>query len=493
MSSTAKILRHPANLRRAFESSLMHPALASWVGGAIPPDVDIRAGLRALRARSRDAAQNDDHMAYYLRLVETNVIGRAGITIQARPKLSGGGYDKATAARIEAEWDRQCERGTWDCSGQLSRTAFARLGVRTCAMDGEVLVRVQEGDPESPTGFSVELIDPEALDIDYNGETASGNRVVMGVEMTRRRRPVAYWLFSEPDSRNGYGTSYANARRFRVPASEIIHCYLPEWVWGSRGIPWAHTALRRMKMLGGYEEAAITAARAAALKSAVYVANDLAIGTQPAGQQQDGIFVQELQPGSAEQLPLGWDLKTIDWQWPNTEHGVFVREALRGIASGLGVSYNALANDLTGVNYSSLRQGALTERDLWTGVQDWWIDWVERPLYRRWVAHAIRSGLVTRGNGSSLPLDRIPELSHATFQGRRWPWVDPLKDIQAAREAVALGVRSISDIIRESGRDPEEVWLELAEDRAMLAKLGIPVASDTSPAAGQEEPTNAAD
>ena len=32
------------------------------------------------------------------------------------------------------------------------------------------------------------------------------------------------------------------------------------------------------------------------------------------------------------------------------------RPALRGIASGLGVAYNALANDLEGVNYSSIRR-----------------------------------------------------------------------------------------------------------------------------------------
>lgn len=494
MAESAKILRHPASVQRAFESAGMHPALTSWISAAIPPDVDIRSGLRSLRARSREAAQTDDHMAYFLRLVEANVIGRQGIVVQSKPRLIGGSYDRSTAARLERAWDEQCERDAWDATGQLSRHGFDRLGVRTVAQDGEVLIRVHEGDAESPTGFCVELLDAEALDLDYSDTLPNGHVVRMGVEMTARRRPVAYWLFSEPPPVSGYGAGYTSAPRMRVPASEILHVYLPEWVWGSRGVPWAHTALRRLKMLGGYEEAAITAARAAAVKSAVYVSTaEAPPESGPAGSA--GRVTQDLTPGGIEQAPYGWDLKPLDWAWPNTEHGVFVKEALRGIASGLGVSSNVLANDLTGVNYSSLRQGALTERELWMLLQDWWIDWVSRPIYRRWVAYAVRSGRVTRGNGTSLPLDRIPDLWQATFQARRWPWVDPLKDLQAAELAVQLCTRSISDIIREQGRDPDDVWEELAADRKRLEALGLApdVAPVVQPAAPTEEAPNAED
>lgn len=477
MSNTAKILQHPAAVRRAFSSAGLNPALTAWITAAVPPDVDIYAGLRQLRARSRECAQNDDHMAYFLRLVETNIIGRQGVTVQAHPRLPSGAEDKTLAARLEAAYAVQSERGHWDATGQLSRHAFDRLGVRTVAQDGEALIRIHEPDPESPTGFSVELIDAEALDLDYNDTLRNGHSVRMGVEMTQRRRPVAYWLFRESSQPfTGYRSGYGAAERVRIPVEEIIHVYLPEWAWGTRGVPWAKTSLRRLKMLGGYEEAAITAARAAAVKSAAYVAKDFATPeTAPNGQRlEDGTFVQDLTPGGIEQVPYGWDLQTLDWSWPNVEHGEFVKEALRSIASGLGVSYNALANDLEGVNFSSLRQGALTERDLWMGLQEWWIDWVSRPLYRRWAAFALRSGRVSKNNGNAYPLDRLAALSHATYQARRWPWVDPTKDIRAAKEAIGLGVRSISDVIRESGRDPEEVWVELADDYRRMEQAGVP-------------------
>lgn len=484
--SAARVLPHPAALRRAYESAGTPAALPNWVTAARPPDADIYAGLRALRARSREAAQSDDHMVYFLGLVEANVIGSTGIQVDPRPKRAGGTLDRRTAKALETAWARQCKRGTWDATGQLSRLAFETLGVRTAAQDGEVLIRIHEDDRESPTGFSVELIDAEALDVDYNVPLPNGNVIRMGVEMTPRRRPVAYHLFSEPAHLWGYAATYSAAQRVRVPASDIIHVYLPHWVWGSRGVPWARTALRRLRMLGGYEEAAITAARVAAAKSAAYVAQPDAPppSTGPGGEPQpDGSFAQAVEPGGIEQVPYGWDLKALDWGWPNTQHGEFCKAALRGIACGLGVSYNALANDLEGVNYSSLRSGALHERDLWMRLQAWWIEWVTVPLYQRWAAHAIRYGLVSMANGQPLPIDRMDLLTEATFQGRRWPWVDPLKDGQANQLAIKSRTRSISSIIRESGGEPEEVWTELAEDLETLARLGIPLALDTAPAA----------
>ncbi|MBU3736561.1 MAG: phage portal protein, partial [Methylobacterium sp.] len=450
--------------------------------------------LRALVARSREAAQNDDHMAYFLGLVEANLIGNQGISVQPKPRRPGGKVDSTLAKRLDDEFWSQSKRGVWDVTGQLSRVSFDQLGVRTVAQDGEILIRIWEGDPESPTGFAVELIDAQALDIDYNAQLTNGNIIRMGVEMTPRRRPVAYHLFKEsPNPYNGYATGYSQTERVRVPASEILHVYLPYWVWGSRGVPWARTALRRLKMLGGYEEAAITAARMAAAKSAKYVANpDVADPMSlPNGERRpDGTFAQEVEPGQIEQVPFGYDLQPLDWQWPNTDHGDFVKAALRGIACGLGVSYNALANDLEGVNYSSLRQGALAERDLWMRLQNWWIEWVSEPIYRRWCAYAIRSGRVTRQNGMSLPLDQLDVLAEASYQGRRWPWVDPLKDLQANELALKLRTKSVSAIIRESGSEPDDVWEELAQDQARLAALGIPLTltAPAQPAATPQEP-----
>jgi len=47
----------------------------------------------------------------------------------------------------------------------------------------------------------------------------------------------------------------------------------------------------------------------------------------------------------------------VDSDYPHQMYSAFVKAHLQGIASGLGISYHALANDLEGVNYSSIRAG----------------------------------------------------------------------------------------------------------------------------------------
>lgn len=492
-TASAKVLQHPATTERAFNAAAPHPALVGWVTGSNPSDADIRAGLRTARARSRNSAQNDDHMRLFLRLVESNLIGRTGVSVQAQPRRASGAIDESLAARIEDAWAEQCERGAWTLCGQHSRHGADRLLARLSAQDGESLYRIHEGTSASPTGFGIELIDAEALDLDYSERLSNGNVVRMGVEMTRRRRPVRYHLLEEPQE--PYSSSYraGSSRRVAVSADDIVHLYLPEWAWQSRGMPWGITAIRRMAMLEGYEDAAITAARMAASKAAQYRWEEWANPDQvpPGYKDADGQPKQEITGGEIDLPPHGLYLSGIDWQWPNTDHGDFAKEALRGIASGLGVGYNTLANDLEGVNYTSLRYGSAVERDLWMMLQDWYIEWSVKPIYRRWLAFMVRSGRLRRANGAALDLSRIRDLHHATFQPRRWPAVDPLKDEQSALMAVLLRRRSISSLIRQDGSDPDEVWAELARDLEKLNQAGMPPADQWPQPAPDREDQNA--
>lgn len=451
--------------KRSFIAAGLTPALASWTRAAPPPNNDIQKGLRKLIARSRDASQNDDHMRQFLRMTESNIIGNKGLSVQPRPKTKSGAPDKTARVAIESAYSKQSKRGNWDVTGEYSRAAFSRLGVRTVAQDGAVLIRIHE----SENGFAVELIDSMLLDMDYTATLSNGHTVEMGVERDELLRPVAYHVFTYPKPQAGYNSGQ---QRQRISAAGMIHAYLPEWVGQVRGVPWASTAMVRMKMLAGYEEAAITAARGAAVKAGVYTQSlDAPPGSQPAGYDEVSQINQELSPGMSEMLPPGWDYKPLDWAWPNTDHGQFTKECLRGIAGGLGISYNTLANDLESVNYSSLRQGALTERETWTALQEWWIDFVELPLYEKWLSWAFAAGIISRPSG--MPIQSSEEKLCVSFQGRRWPWVDPLKDMQAASLALKLRTRSISDLIREQGREPGEVWTELASDLEMLDRLGL--------------------
>lgn len=84
-------------------------------------------------------------------------------------------------------------------------------------------------------------------------------------------RPVAYHLFK---THPGNLTNVDKTRE-RIPANEINHLFLSNRISATRGIPWMHTAMTRMKMVNGYEEAELTASRiSAAKKGGFYVSKD---------------------------------------------------------------------------------------------------------------------------------------------------------------------------------------------------------------------------
>ena len=141
--------------------------------------------------------------------------------------------------------------------------------------------------------------------------------------------------------------------------------------------------------------------------------------------------------------------------------------SLRGVASGGGVSYNSLANDLEGVNYSSIRAGVMEDREEWKQIQNWLIEAFYRPVFQEWLPLAILSGQIR------LPFSKLEKFSADTWAARRWGWVDPLKDIQATTLAVNNLLETRTENIAETGRDIEDVFEQLAEEKKLMEEYDL--------------------
>ncbi|HUS98213.1 MAG TPA: phage portal protein, partial [Hyphomicrobiaceae bacterium] len=439
----------------------------------------IRNALPFLRARARHEAQNNDHARGFLREVKTNVVGPRGISLQSKAR-NGNRQDKRVQSVIEESWKEWGELGSCDVTGRLAWTDIQLQAIETVARDGEAVYRMVDGWDNS-YGFALQAIDPELLDVQYNvAAKGEGNSVVMGIELDMWGRHVAYY-FTEPDqSRFVYRTE---RKRKRVDAKEIVFVHLPEWMCQTRGVPWMATALRRLNDLEGYDESAVVAARSGAAKMGFYKQTEDA---QPilteAGESESGLtdgedsggqLFQSFEPNSIGILPFGVEFQGWDPSYPHSEHGNFTKAVLRGIATGLGVSYNTLANDLEGVNYSSLRAGAIVERAAWMLLQEWFIRSFHTPIFNKWIGNSLSVGALVDPRGRPLRLEREREFRRVHWQARRWQWVDPLKESQAAEKEIGLRIRSISSVIRERGEDPETVWEEIKAEREQLEALGI--------------------
>jgi lambda family phage portal protein len=221
-----------------------------------------------------------------------------------------------------------------------------------------------------------------------------------------------------------------------------------------------------MNMLGRYEEAEVTAARAAACKMGFITKASAAVSYE--GElQSDGSKIMDAEPGSLEELQAGQDVKTIDWNHPNSSYQVFMKTALRGIAAGLGVSYNTLANDMESVNFASGKLGLDDERQMWKSIQYWFIESVLEDIFASWLEMALTTQAVP------LPLGKFDKFNQPDFRGRNWGYVNPQQEVTADIARLNAGLTSRTRLLQERGIDREELDDEIMQERDDAEQKGL--------------------
>jgi lambda family phage portal protein len=443
-----------------------------WAAPILSADQECRGDLRKLRARARELVRNNPIAKHFLNLLAINVVGPNGIRYQARVRNNDGQLNLAINRKIEAAWREWGRKGNCTVCGRYSFRAVQDLALRTTAMDGEILVRMVRGYPNK-WGFALQLIDADQLDHGYSRAAGKGeNEIRLGVEVDAWGKPVAYWITS------GHPSDFGGSReRERVPADQIVHPFDPYRPNQVRGLTWFHPVMIALKMLQGYTEAELVAARVGAAKPGFFEYSD---GTTFDAPDPDKPLRMEANPGVIEKLPPGLTYKSIPNDHPSGAFANFVQSNLRWAASGLGASYNSLGNDLVGVNYSSIRSGLLIERDRWCVVQNWFSEGFHQPIFDAFLPMALLSG--------ALVLDsRDPSrFAEGLWLARGWRWVDPLKDSQGAILDIAAGLESPQRVAAERGDDIEEILEERAEFEKLCQKYGVTVSFNPGkPSAGK--------
>lgn len=466
---------------------------SQWTTTPVPHDTVIRSQRRTLVARSRDVAMNHSHGRRFVGMAKQNVVGPLGIRYQSRVIDQDGQTEPLTNDAIESAWKRWQLPRNCDVAQKLSFREMQNLYVETLLKDGEVLIRKIRGRQAGPFGFALQFLDPELLDVQFNADLTGGRKIRFGIEFDEWWRPLAYHLIDPTSRGDTYLAGYLANRHIRVDASEILHDFIAEAPGQKRGIPWFATTLDRMKMLRGYEEAALVNARAGA-STAAFFENDPETATGFVGSgtpDSDGRQIEEIYPGMLRDLPPGKKLAVYDPIYPHAQYDPFMKQSLRALAAGLGASYQALAMDYSDVNFSSARTALLDERDAWMGMQEFLREHLMAPIFEDWIEMALLMGQIVRP-GSAVTFDELPRLMSGIWMPRRWQWVDPAKDVKARIDAINARIASRTQAIMEQGRDPAEVFDELAREEATLKELGISPIQPAGPSLpDQEEPEKA--
>lgn len=463
----------PKKQARGFDAAQITRLTSSWPTSSLSADADIYRSLDILRARSRQLCYNNDYAKKFLQMCSTHIVGPNGFDLQMQVKDRLGKFDGMASTAIETAFSAWAKRGVCEMSRKMSFVGLCHLVAKSVPRDGEALIRKVYGKSANKFGFALQIIDIDRLDVNRNEELRNGNTIKMGVEVSPYGEPVAYHLRTKHPGDGTYAT-VQGARYERVPANDIYHLGIPDRPEQTRFLPWMHSAMLRLNNLGGYEEAAIIAARVGASKMGFFQSADgSAEGLADDIDPSTGALYTEAEPGQFGVLPQGYSFQGWDPQYPHQNYDAFVKSCLRGIASGLGVAYNTLSNDLEGVNFSSIRTGVLEERDNWMVVQNWFIESFLVDVFESWLKFALLNEMVQLPSGSSLPLSRYDIFNKPVWQGRRWQWVDPLKDVQANVEAINAGLKSRRRVLAEQGLDLDETWTELAAESEKAESLGL--------------------
>lgn len=462
-----------------FQAALTNRLMQDWTTSTLSADSQAKMDLVALRARCRDLRDNNDHAAKFVGMVKGNVLGEGGIHFRSgvkSPDLVKGnelipGTPDTYANKVIEEGFYDWGRNYCTVHGNLTWCDVQKVVLEAVATDGEVLIQ-KVIDDDNPYGLSLRILEADYIDEQYNGQAENGNEVRMGVEVDRNKRKIAYYLWgSHPNDAHFFGRQ--DRQRRRVPADELIHLGLASRPEQTRYLPWMRTAAYRLQMLGEYEKAEtvlkrVQSSKVGFLKPPV----DTALPAEFVGEEEEGTgnLFDDTEPGSWKQLPRGWDAQAIDWKSDSDNFATFVKAALRSIASGLGVSYNDLANDMESVNFASGKIGIQAQRELFKALQYWFIEKFCEDVFSWW----IKAALSFNALGNLIPTpDRFKKFNAPIFRGRRWVSIDPQKDVDANIRKLNAGLTSHTRLLNEENIDRDELLDEIEADRKAMELRGI--------------------
>ncbi|TYB83963.1 phage portal protein [Oceaniovalibus sp. ACAM 378] len=356
-----------------------------------------------------------------------------------------------------------------DVFGRQNLYGLQRLAANTIVDSGEVLIQREfHPSPQGPTGrfvpeLKLRVMEPDYLDPLHDGLLSNGHSIEEGIEYDADGKRVAYHLFAQhPGAASFRGVGWSS-KSTRVPADHVLHIYRQDRPGQMRGVSWFAPIAMTLQDLADYQDAQIMRQKIAAC-----FAGFRRLGAEATEEDRELV---SLSPGLIQDIGPDEEMTFSD---PPDVGGydMFMSTGLHAVASGLGVTYEALTGDLSGVNFSSGRMGRM-EMD--RNVSSWqWLMLIPQMMepIGRWLIE---------------DWARTDAANARTIMASRFDWVpphrilvDPTREIPALRDAVRAGFASRSGVVRQLGADPERLMEEITKDAAEAKAKGLVFDSDAA-------------
>lgn len=420
------------------------------------------ASHRQLRDIARNLDRNHDLSRGVLNTLVRNIVGPTGIGVEPQPRDADGNILTDVARRLDELW-QQWSRAP-EVTGEFNRARSEQLMARTWLRDGEGLWQYLEGSvPKLNHGtqvpFSLELLEPDLLPIDYNDPLKN---ISQGIEVDAWGRPQGYWFYKAHPG----DPFVAMPDLKRLGTERVGHIKLVDRLGTRRGVSVFASVLTRLDDLKDYEESERIAARIAASMAAVIKKGDAA--SYEPDKANGGPRAMNFAPGMIfDDLLPGESIETIDSNRPNPNAVSWRDGQLRAISAGADVSYSTVSKNYNGT-YSAQRQELVEQWTAYSVLSQAFIDQHTSEVYRRFVAACLAGGLINPVKGVT-----FDQLCHAVYMAPTMPWIDPVKEVTGWQMQEDRCYISAPEIIRRNGRNPSDVLRAQGKWQADLKTAGV--------------------
>lgn len=457
-----------------------------WKARVLSADAAVIPDLKVLHARARALVRDDPYAASAVRAFRRNVVG-AGIRAAPARKSADGVLDDAWNRGVSELWEAWSkDPSAVDAEGRRTFAEIQRWCVDELVQVGEALVvRCYKARSDGLPGLMLQCVEAEQLDMDlveWKEGDGPTRQVRGGVEIDEYGRAVAYHLKPETFP----GLTIVDRKSIRKPAEDVIHVMEPGRARQTRGTGRFTSVMLKLRDLGQYDYAQLTAARAEACIGIVVETptTDASFGgTNPDG--SPGADELTLLPLTTMRTQPGEKITPFAPTRPGGTYEPFIRAQLKAVAAGLGISYEQIARDFTNGTYSSQRQAMLEDRREFKVMQELLIAQLCQPVYDDFVRDAALKKLVQFDANEYAT--RVVSFRRVLWMPDGWQWIDPEKEANADKAALDSGFVTLEELALERGRDWREIAQQRANEQAYIAgiKPVAPAAPGTEGPNGQ--------
>jgi lambda family phage portal protein len=438
-------------------------------------------GADALRAWARALVRDNAYAWNVVDTIVSNVVGD-GITAQSVYETDEGEDVEDVNDYRDKVFTEWCEVA--DINGELTFAEIQILALREMVEAGEVLIRKISTPNKTykgitrPVPFALELIEADRLSLERDTfatrvNKENGNRVIRGVELDDKGKPVAYWIY--PEHPNSPYTVH-NQIPERINASEIIHLYRKDRVGQTRGVSWFAPVMSWMRDLGIYVDNEIQASAVASCFG-VAIKTETPMGSLMAPNGEDntdstGNSLEYLEPAMVVRLKPGESVESINPGRPNSASEPWINLMLRGICAGTGTNYEAIAKDFSKTSYSSSRSSKLEDRSRYKRTQNYIVHHLGLPVWDEFCNAAARAGLENFPTSTELLEDRR-KVAPVEWQLPEQEWVDPMSEQQAAESSLKSFTNTAQNVLGSRGLSYRSVYYQAAKEQKLRLKLGL--------------------